>query len=46
MLDAANSKIDSAQKQLRSIQEKQICVNDKKRRLINSSEKLNKIKKS
>jgi len=43
MLDAAKSKIDSGQKQLRCIQEKWICVNDKKRRLINNyKKKLNK----
>ena len=46
MLDAAKSKKDSAQKQLRCIQEKWICVSDKKRKLINSYKKLNKIKKS
>ena len=39
MLNAAKSKIDSAQKQLRCIQEKWICVNDKKRELINNYEK-------
>ena len=43
MLDAAKSKIDSGQTQLHCIQEKWICVNDKKRRLINNyKKKLNK----
>ena len=45
MLDAAKSKIDSGQKQLRCKQEKRMYVNDKKRKLIsNYKKKLNKIK--